>query len=103
MSKILVWIKEPKKKAKHVWISPRLENLQKTVGGYIESHRITTDVALLCDEEGRFKDYEPNLRVLGMDFVGTLILIGTKDEEFVSCPIDLVEMKTYFPDWMVEG
>ena len=102
MGKILVWIKEPHKKAKHVWISPRLENLQKTVGGYIEAHQMTTDVTLLCDEDGRMKGYEPNVQFLGAQFVGTLILVGTKNGEFSSCPISLGDMKKYFPTWMQE-
>ena len=102
MGKILVWVKEPHKKAKHVWISPRLENLQKIVGGYIEAHQMTTDVTLLCDEEGRLKDYEPNICFLGEQLVGTVILVGTKGEEFSSCPISLGDMKKYFPTWMKE-
>lgn len=35
--KISVIIKEPDKKPRHVYISNTLENLQKTVGGYIET------------------------------------------------------------------
>lgn len=103
MGKILVWLKEPGKKARHVWISPSLANLQKTVGGYIESHQIATDLILLCDEEGRFKDYEPNVHVVGVEFVGTLLLVGQQGEDFSSCKLTPDQMRKMFPEWMVEG
>ncbi len=103
MSKILVWIKEPFKKAKHVWISPRLENLQKTVGGYIETVRISDEVILLCDEEGLLKNTKYNVTVGGIQLFGTIILVGQQGEEFASCKLTADDMRILFPDWMKEG
>lgn len=53
--KIHVLIKEPGKKPRSVNISHTLENLQKTVGGYIEAVTLTNDFVIICNEEGRLK------------------------------------------------
>lgn len=55
MAKIGVIIKEPGRLPRHVNISDTLENLQKTVGGYIETVTLCSDIVLICDEEGRIK------------------------------------------------
>ena len=44
-------------------ISPKtfsLEELQAIVGGYIELVKLTDDVVMIVDEEGKFKDYPMN-------------------------------------------
>lgn len=53
--KISVIIKEPDKKPRHVYISNTLENLQKTVGGYIEVITLCSDLVVICNEEGKIK------------------------------------------------
>ena len=84
-SKILVVIKEPGQKPR---VEPAfentLENMQKTVGGYIETVTLATDLIFICDEEGRWKDYEYNCSICGVDFVGTVIAVGSKGENFAS-------------------
>jgi hypothetical protein len=45
-----VLIKEPGRNPRHVNISDTLENLQKTVGGYIETVTICSDLVVICDE-----------------------------------------------------
>lgn len=54
--KIKVIVKDPEKPARVVWISNTLENLQKTVGGYIETVTISTDAVIICNEEGNLLD-----------------------------------------------
>lgn len=103
MAKILVWIKEPFKKARHVWISPTLENLQKTIDGYIEAIRISDEVLVICDEEALLTDKKYNVTVGGMQLFGTVILIGQQGEEFASCPLNADQMKLMFPKWMKEA
>lgn len=103
MSKILVWIKEPFKKAKHVWISPRLENLQKTVGGYIEAVQVSNDAVILCNEEALLTDTKYNVTVGGIQLFGPIILVGQQGEEFASCKLTADDMRILFPDWMKEG
>lgn len=95
--KISVIIKEPGKNPRHVNISGSLENLQRTVGGYIETHQIASDAILICDEEGRFKGYEHCCWVADMEFVGTVIFAGTRGEEITDFPLDFAKFKILFP------
>lgn len=104
MHKIKVIIKEPGKKPRSTNISASLENLQKTVGGYIEMVRLTADCVVLCDEDGRRKHNRYTCNICGHNFVGTLILCGTAGEEFADIPIDFQDAKRMFPMlWEVEN
>lgn len=69
-----------------------LEALQQAVGGYIESVTVEDNVCILCDEEGRLKGLQPTMVYKGIDFVGPVLFVGTKGEEFCSIPDDYVEM-----------
>ena len=82
MEKISVIIKEPGRVPRHVNISNTLENLQKTVGGYIECVTIFEDAAVICDEEGRIKGKPYCCNICGVDFVGPVVLVGVNGEEF---------------------
>lgn len=95
--KIDVLIKEPGKRPRHVWISNTLENLQKTVGGYIETVTLATDLVIICDEEGKLKDKPYNCTVCGEDLVGTIIFAGVSGDEFSDIPTDYYTMKKLFP------
>ena len=96
--KISVIIKEPGKKARHVNISPNLKNLQKTVGGYIETVRIATDACFICNEEGRILNLPFNFRFSNIDFVGTIIFAGVNGEKFSDVPITFLKAKELFPE-----
>lgn len=74
--------KEPGKFPEVVDIPNELEDLQKAVGGYIEVWTVTTDLAILCDEEGKLKGAEDNCTLLGEDFVGIILLVGLDGPEF---------------------
>lgn len=78
--------KEPGKFPEVVDIPNELEDLQKAVGGYIEVYQVSTDLAILCDEEGKLKGEEYNCTLLGEDFVGTILLVGLDGPEF--CDVD---------------
>lgn len=96
MRKIKVIIKEPGGNPRSVNISRRLENLQKTVGGYIETVTLASDLVVICNEEGRLKGLAPNCNICGVDFVGTIILAGVNGDEFGDIPITYQEAKTMF-------
>lgn len=84
MSKIKAIVKRPDEKIGHMtFISNTLENLQKTVGGYIEAVTFG-DMVILCDEEGRIKKKES---------IGTIIAVGSNGEEFSDVPIDMTGWK----------
>ena len=56
MGKIKSIVKRADEEYGHMtWISNTLENLQRTVGGYIETVTLPGGVVIICDEEGRIK------------------------------------------------
>lgn len=59
-----------------------LEELQESVGGYIESCTFTTDATVICNEEGRLRGLPYNCRFLGVDFVGPILVVGIEGDEF---------------------
>lgn len=84
-NQILVVIKEPGQ-------APRLEPLfentleafQEAVDGYIEAVTIAEDMVIICNEEGRLRGLPFNVNVCGVGFVGTVIAVGVKGDEFAS-------------------
>ncbi|MBE6689857.1 MAG: DUF3846 domain-containing protein [Ruminococcaceae bacterium] len=89
MSKIRVLIKQPGEKARWEEIENDYKTMQQIVGGYVERIRIFSDLAILCNEEGKLRDLPYNLNVLGVDFVGTVIFVGVGRREFKNCPADV--------------
>ena len=59
-----------------------LEELQKAVGGYIESVTIATDAAIIVNEEGRLLSLPYNCTICGLDFYGPLLIVGVDGENF---------------------
>lgn len=80
------------------WMSPRLESLQRYVGGYIEVVRIFENLAVICDEEGRLKGKPHCCTICGVDFVGDIVIVGIAGEELVDLPADYKTMKRMFPE-----
>ena len=56
--KIKCIVKRPGEQFGHMtWVSDSLENLQKTVGGYIETVTLPEhNLVLICNEEGSIRD-----------------------------------------------
>lgn len=75
----------PPDKVAEVEIDNTLEALQKVVGGYIETVTLTTDACLICNEDGRIMDMEPQT-ILFTTFYGPVLLVGTKGDEFTDIP-----------------
>lgn len=59
-----------------------LEELQASVGGYIETVTIASDVVIICNEEGRLQGLPHNCRIFGVDFVGPILIAGVDEDEF---------------------
>lgn len=80
--------KEPGKLPEMLDVENDLEALQREVGGYLEAVTLTQDLAILCDEEGRLKGKESNFVMpgMGIDFVGTILMVGVKSEDFCDVP-----------------
>ena len=65
-----------------VLVRRTLEELQATVGGYIETVTIATDAVIICNEEGRLQGLPHNCRIFGVDFVGPILIAGVDEDEF---------------------
>lgn len=72
-------------------ISPTLKNMQKIVGGHIETVALTTDAVIVCNEEGLLLDLplNPALSSLGSSFFGDGFLVGFDGvDDFTDIPSD---------------
>ena len=90
-----VLIVEPGKHPRLADIDDRLESLQKTVGGYIETiYPFEDEIALICDEESKLKSDTEQNRLLpetGDVIKGTFIIAGLGDEDFTDITPELAE------------
>ncbi len=87
MKSIIAIIKEPGKSSVEKTISNSLESLQEIVGGPIETVTLSADLCIICNEEGRLRNLPYNITTFGVDFVGTIILVGVDKDEFTDVPI----------------
>lgn len=101
MKKISVIIKEPNKNPRHTYISNTLENLQKIVGGYIETVTLCSDFVIICNEEGNLKGLPYCCNICNVGFVGTVILCGADGEHFADIPLEFQIIKKLFPQLWV--
>lgn len=73
------------------FIGNTLENLQRIVGGPIETVPVLEDVICICNEEGKLRNLPPNF-VLGRKYpdliVGTAIICGVDGDELTDLPDD---------------
>lgn len=67
-------------------IDNTLKALQAEVEGYIEVITLPYGAALICNEEGCILGLPDNGRVCGVDVVGTVLIVGTKGDEFCDVP-----------------
>lgn len=92
--KIKAIIKRPEEEYGHMtWISNTLKNLQNIVDGYIETTSPRRGLVIICNEEGKLKNLEPNVFLRGEMYVGTIIVCGAAGDEFADIPIDFDSWK----------
>ena len=96
--KIKVLSKRAGEPPRSVWVENSLENLQKHVGGYIETVTLADDLVIICNEEGRLLDPPHNCNICGRDFVGDIIICGVKGDEFADVPATWDTLKIVFRD-----
>lgn len=75
-------VKEPYKDPYIKEVNGTLEEYQSIVGGYIEVVLFKDDILLVCNEEGKLIELEPNLYLRGDIIVGTVFFIGRDEENF---------------------
>lgn len=84
-------------------IANELEVLQDEVGGYIEVVTLTPDLAVICNEEGRLYGLRDNCTIFGVNFVGTILLVGVDGEHFTDLPLNENQMRKLFPRLYGQG
>lgn len=88
MDSIRVIVKRPGEDPAELTIPDRLEKYQELVRGYIEPVRLSGDLLMLVNENGKLLNLQPNFR-LGYDvIVGPAVFVGVNGESFESCPYD---------------
>lgn len=85
--------KKPGCKPEVIDIDNTLEALQAEVGGYIEAVTIA-DAVIICNEEGRILGLPHNCRFCGVDFVGTILVVGYADDTFCDVPDEAFLLKS---------
>ena len=94
MKKIYAIVKHPGEQLGHIMeIENTLDSLQKAVGGHIETVAMANKWSVICDVEGLLKGKPYNCDVYGVEFVGTILVVGVEGEELVDVPIDLNDWK----------
>ena len=66
------------------WIENSLSNMQRIVGGYIETVNIAEDAVIVCNEEGRLIGLPENKSLPVRGFCGDCFICGADGEEFAS-------------------
>ena len=103
MRKIKAIVKRTDEEVGHMtWISNTLENLQRIVGGYIETvtmrkKRGDVPIVVICNEEGLLDGLPINCTVGGVLLHGDIAIVGVDEDEFADVPIDF---KTWKSDWL---
>ena len=103
-----ILIVEPGRHPRAAEIPHTLEQMQKTVGGYIQAVFPWDDpVALICDEEGLLKQSVFN-RIVAPEVAifGTFFLCGLGEEDFADLPDDLMEKYSnmlYDPQYLIRA
>lgn len=92
--KILMF--EPSKHPRTIEINGTLKSMQETVGGYIQAiYPFDDPIALVCDEEGLFKDTKWNRRISpDCAIKGTFFLCGLAEGDFTDISESLTEKYT---------
>ena len=86
VERITVIICEPGMLPRIDRIENTLETMQEIVGGYIETVTFAEDCCIVCNEEGRLKGLAPCMKLFGVDFAGTCMVVGVKGDKFCSVP-----------------
>ena len=95
MAMVTAIVKRPDELVGHMTnVSDRLETMQTTVGGYIETVTLDRQVVIVCNEEGIIKGLDPNCAVCGIPFYGTIVAIGYDNKgNFSDIPIKMPEWR----------
>lgn len=94
---IEVWLKEPGMDPEKKFVPNTLEFLQWYVEGYIEAFTLESGMVVVCNEEGKLEGLPYNCTIAGEEFVGKILIVGQKEDEFDDCSADEQTMRELFP------
>jgi hypothetical protein len=94
---IKAFVKRPNEAPYLTPISAELEAMQELIGGYLEEVKVSADILILCDEEGKLKGKPYNCTFGMHDLVGTLVFVGVQENEWADCPLSYQEFRAAFP------
>ena len=108
---IRVLLIEPGEHPRLVTVEHTLENLQELVGGTIQAvYPFLEPVAVICDDEGKYKGYTPNRALVDEEgepydiVVGTFFICGLSEDSFNSISDELAEQfkeKFFWPELFI--
>lgn len=78
--------KKPGAQPEIIEVKNTLKALQAEVDGYIETVTIASDAVVICNEEGVLRGMPYNCRFFGVDFVGTILVVGRNKDKFCNVP-----------------
>ena len=79
-----VLVKRPGLPLRAEVVENTLRSMQELVDGPIECVTVATDLAIVCNEEGRLRGLSPSATILGTQFVGPVAFVGVRGEDFMS-------------------
>lgn len=82
----------PGEKLQVIEIENSLKALQDFVGGYIQAVPVG-DQVVICNEEGRLQGLDVCATVDGIDFVGSILIVGNGEEDFTDVDLDKWEIE----------
>lgn len=77
-----VLVKRPGLPLRAEVVENTLRSMQELVDGPIECVTVATDLAIVCNEEGRLRGLSPSATILGTQFVGPVAFFGVRGEDF---------------------
>lgn len=79
-----------------------LPELQRIVGGYIETFTLERNIVVIFDEEGYLKQLPYTAHVAGIMLRGPLIFAGVSGDELTDVPLHIGGFRHMFPQlWEV--
>ena len=79
-----VLVKRPGLPLRAEVVENTLRSMQNLVDGPIECVTVATDLAIVCNEDGRLRGLSPSASILRVQFVGPVAFVGVRGENFMS-------------------
>lgn len=79
-----VLVKRPGLPLRAEVVENTLRSMQDLVDRPIECVTVATDLAIVCNEEGRLRSLSPSVRLLDVEFVGPVAFVGVRCENYMS-------------------